>query len=96
VAQGKGISKSVTDRIPGKSLSTRLAHFFGEQMRGRATLHFSFTVALGVHILGGGAARFTATGKRGERKTNRKDKQNNEGGAGFHEFVFLRTQIRNN
>jgi hypothetical protein len=93
--QGKGISKSVTNRISGKSLSTGLAHFLGEQMRSRPTFYFSLTIAFGVDILGGGATRFAAAGKGRYTKANSEDTQNNEGGAGFHGFEFLRTQIRN-
>ena len=93
--QGKGISQSVTDRISGKSLFTVLAHFLGEQMRSGPAFHFSFTVAFGVDILGGGATRFAAAGKGRYTKANSEDTQNNEGGAGFHGFEFLHTQIRN-
>lgn len=95
VGRGIGISKVVTDRMPGKSLSTGLAHFLGEQMRSGPAFHFSFTVAFGMYIFGGGATRFAAAGKGRYTKANSEDKQNNEGGAGFHGFEFLRTQNRN-
>jgi len=64
-------------------------------MRGGPAFHFSLTVAFGVDILGGGATRFAAAGKGRYTKANSEDTQNNERGAGFHGFEFLRTQISN-
>jgi len=83
------------DHAP-KTLSTRFSHFLGEQVSGGTAFYFALPVSFGMYVLGCGATSFSTTGKSGKTEAPSESKQNNEGGAGFHGFEFLRTQIRNN